>query len=976
MEDMSDNFVADFEAGVQRHGDRIALKDPEVGAELTYGELDILSGRIASKLKVMGVGKGDAVPVVLPQSIDYAAAMIAAMKLGAVAVPLDVSSPEKRLRYIFQDCRAGAVIDADFMEDTAEYAPLSEEIPLCEEDAALILYTSGSTGEPKGVRHSHGTVCSVKRRMMIATGTGPDDIFGLGASFFFSAGTCHLVFALSCGITMVLLSRDVMCDPKELAELLAAQEVTTCFISPGILRYFQPKSSSLRLVITGGERLSGGYSDAFRIVNIYASTETLGPVLYYCPDRAYDNTPLGVAVAGESVYILDDDGAESEEGELCIAGSVADCYLNRPEESAEVFVPNPFREKDGHPIMLKTGDMVKRLKDGNILYLNRKDWLLKINGRRVEPGEIEAALRKIPGITEAVVTGYTDTENYISLAAYYVSGRSYKKEELQAALREVLPEYMIPRYFVPLERMPVNANGKLDRKALPKPVGLKRQTFKDSPIGSAESVLCRAFEKVLGLREGSVSRNDDFFLIGGDSIRALQVMMCADLEGLSARLIYQKKTACGIAEALEEQNAVDTEIYEDKARLMHLPLTAVQGFMLEDLVRNPASTMYNLTGIFRLNSTLDTHRLAKAVDMAIKSHPALCSVLDHDENGEIIQYICPGFPPKTEVKEVTDKKLGDFINAIPQPFEVFGAPLMRSRIFVCGEGIYLYLEALHVVSDAASVRVLLKDISRAYRGEELSGDYFYSYIRKEAEVRGSAAFEKEKEYFQKLLGDRDWCRLPVPDFDTRGFQCDSVCADEVVTIEEMERAERNTGCTRNVLSIAAAMLALKEYCSKDRISVDYIHSNRLEKRFMDTVGPLFTTLPIAVDLSLYPDNRELLRETARQVIESAANSMTGYTAQKDKFSEDALVVNYIYDLMNEDNLEGFEAEDLPIGEDKEDETGNHADLFIMEYDGCVNIHMNYLKNAYRQENIQHFLEVFVRQLRSLVINSPGNSGKG
>ena len=301
-----------------------------------------------------------------------------------------------------------------------------------------------------------------------------------------------------------------------------------------------------------------------------------------------------------------------------------------------------------------------------------------------------------------------------------------------------------------------------------------------------------------------------------------------------------------------------------------------------------------------------------------------------------------------------------------QPFEVFGASLMRSRIFVCGEGIYLYLEALHVISDAASVRVLLKDISRAYRGEELSGDCFYSYIRQEAEVRGSASFEEAKEYFQKLLGDRDWCRLPMPDFDTGDSRCDSVCADEVLTIEEMERAEKNTGCTRNVLSIAAAMLALKEYCSKDRISVDYILNNRLEKRFMDTIGPLFTKLPIAVDLSLYPDNRELLRETARQVIESAANSMAGHTAKKDRFTEDALVVNYIYDLMNEDNLESFEAEDLPIGEDEESDTGNYADLFIMEYDGYVNVQMSYLKNAYRKENIQGFLEVFVRQLRSLV----------
>lgn len=574
-------------------------------------------------------------------------------------------------------------------------------------------------------------------------------------------------------------------------------------------------------------------------------------------------------------------------------------------------------------------------------------------------------IRKLPGVTDAVVKDYTDSRNNSSLVAYYVSKERNTVEELKKFLGKYLPTYMIPAFYVHMEKLPLNANGKLDRKALPDPVLPDRQIPYEAPSNEAELKLCTAFEKVIGIEAGGVGRNDDFFAIGGDSIRAIEVMDIADLEGLSARLIFQNKTAAGIAKALRDQSAEDIEEYEKKARTMRIPITPAQELMIADLSGCMDSMMYNLSRLYRINAELDAEKIANAVDTAVAQHPGLCSVFDHDRDGKIIQYIRPGFPGRTKVEEVSEENFQKISQTLMQPFEIYNAPLFRSRVFHCKDKLYLFIEMLHLVSDGTSLDVFYKDISRAYWGKELSRDHFYSYIRKESEIRMTDAFENARQYFSNLLGDRDWCRLPVPDFETEDISCGRLCVKKIMTVDEIVLAEKRTGCSRNVLSITAAMQTLREYCSKDKISVDYINNNRMEKHLMDTVGLLYKTLPIAADLSLYPTNASLLHEVNRQVIESFVNSVADYTAKLDLIKEDAIAINYVSDLGSEENLEGFEAENISLFDEDAIEMGGHADLYIQEQAGYINVQLDYLKNAYKKENMQRFLDLFIKNLKQL-----------
>ena len=974
---MSDNLISVFKANTDRLGEHTAIDDPATGVKLTYKELDLLSGRIASKLKEKGVGKGNMVPIILSDGTDYIAAIIGVMKLGAAAVTLSASFPEERVKYIYKDCGAGAVVGDGFTEDVRKYPPFTEKVTLSEDDPALAIYTSGSTGTPKGVLVGHGALFAGSQRVIKATGMKQEDVSGAGANFNFLAAVEFLFCAISLGMTVIPILPEILSDPDELAEVLSEYQVTVCFISPKVLRYFKPKSKALRLVVTAGERLSGVYSDEYHIENMYGSTELGGTVFSFPLDRSYDNTPIGVPMEGISAYILNADGEEAEEGELCITGPTALGYINLPDESAGVFVKNPFQDRDGHPKLCRTGDIVRRLEDGNILYLNRKDWMVQINGQRVEPGEVEAVLRRMPDIIEAAVTGHTDTRGNVSLAAYYVSDRHITAAALRDFLGEYLPEYMIPRYFIPMEKLPLNPSGKLDRKALPEPDTSFREVPYEAPAGQAEYKLCQVFEEVLGLKRGSVGRNDDFFLIGGDSIRAIEVMMRADLKGLSARMIYREKTARRIAEALAGQKTGDPEAYEEEARLMRLPATLRQERIFQYLAENPASAAFNLAGLYYMGTGLDAERLARAVDETIKNHPALCTVFDHDENGNIIQYIRPDLPEKTGIREVSEEELEAFQTAPLQIFTSFRAPLVRSLILCCGDERYFYTEVLHVLFDAGSIGVVFRDIARAYRGEELSRDHYYSYIRRECEIRGTETFKSSERYFAELLKGKDWCAYPKVDFagtdapygqdSGRDITRAYIVCENFMTVEEMAQAERNTGCSRNVLSVAAVMKALREYCLKEEIRIDVVHHNRLEKEYLDTVGPLYRILPVAVDLSEYPDDRDLLMEVNRQVIDGAAKS-PGDPAAGDAVScKDALQINYVSDLETAPDEEGFEMVGLQMAEGQEREIEEHVYILIFEEEDHIFVQLEYLKCAYREESMQRFLDMFAENLKRLVI---------
>ena len=848
---MADKTYLDlFETQVKERGGKVALSDPVEDRSLTFAELDDYAGRVAAKMRDAGVQRGSTVALVLPNGIDQAAAMLAALKLGAAFAPINAGYPEERLRYIFQDCSADLVVTPDFFEGMDAFEPISEAVAVAGDDVAMLVYTSGSTGNPKGVIIEQRALCESMHSMV-----DPDEVIGLGAPFFFIAGSKTLLTGLSMGNTSVFVPMRAMRDPELLAAFLADNDVAATFISPKVLRYFQPASNALRIVFTGSERLSGIYSDKFEILNTYGQTESIADVLQFKVDRPYDNTPIGAPIGNECAYLLDDAGNEAEEGELCLTGYFASGYLNLPDQSAVVFVPNPFRERDGFDMMLRTGDMCTRDVSGNIIYLNRVDWMVKINGQRVEPGEIEAALRAVGGINDAAVKDFTDETGQTYLAAYYVSDGEMAESALREALGRTLPEYMIPAAYLHLDRLPLNANGKLDRGALPQPdKGVARVAYA-APENDKQRRVVEAYEEVLGLSK--VGLDDDFFALGGDSIKVIMLQRALrerDME-VSASVAFEARTPRAVAKAAGQRTGLAEYIGRTA---QSYPLTHAQMSIYLDCRAPGKETAYNNTfGLF-LPSDMgaDADRFARAAEDVLNRYPVLaCAV--REPGG--VPSLVPVEGARIDVKRIaTEAACSSYADRttlaalVNTPFALQSGPLCRAALFESPDGLFFACTAHHIVSDGTSISLLVSAIASAYAGEDFPAEDVDNLALALYEADQESRERADAEVFRKMLdalespgelyADDDPSLRALGGvlgvFETTLFTLvESLCASLLGRL-------RKAGITESSLFMAAYAYLLGLLCGQKDVLLFAGENGRHDSALQNTMGMLVHNVPV------------------------------------------------------------------------------------------------------------------------------------
>ena len=472
----------------------------------TYGELRNFSYRAAAAMKKDGFCRGDGVTIELPRCREYLGFMLGAWMLGGFFVPSDDSYPEDRKKYIAEDCKARIRIDPGYLEKVGPEELDCDPAMNSPDDIAFVVYTSGSTGRPKGVIHPHRSIAACVDRVEDFVQVIDNDRFANPSAFTFIVGTANNICLLALGCPNYIVPADARMNLNKLSEFNSDHSITVTFMAPAMLPYYRQKSKTLRLVMIGGERAVKVWSDDFVIANLYGLSETCGMVTGFILDRAYDKTPLGRPMKGICAYVLDKSGKEAEEGEICLTGNMSDGYLNLPEATAKTFVSNPFKERDGYDVMIRTGDIGRRLEDGSLLYLERNDWMVNINGQRVEPGEISGVMMTMPGIVMAAVKDFRGSDDQTFLCAYYVAEGDVPEDAVRDYLRSKLPGYMVPAYLIRMDAMPLNASGKVDRHSLPDPtVPGSGSAITAEPTGFEENAVTRGVREILGSLTG---RND------------------------------------------------------------------------------------------------------------------------------------------------------------------------------------------------------------------------------------------------------------------------------------------------------------------------------------------------------------------------------------------------------------------------------------------------------------------------------------
>lgn len=558
------NYLTLWQQGCRLGGVKPALRFNE--QTLTYDELNRQTDQLARYLHAQGISPGKVVGVCLSRSIEWVVSILAIMKAGAVYLPLDDEQPIERLQYFLEDSGAEYVIHHRNNEDASQFdtcqtiAFSSEQWSHLDKDfvaptiypqqAAYIIYTSGSTGQPKGVTVSHRSLVNYVEGLQARLQLMPEASMAIVSTIAADLGHTMLFSALAYGRLLHLLSHGCAFDPDAFANYMAEHQVGILKIVPshlhGLLHACQPEAVlPQQALILGGEICSWKLveqirqlSPSCRVINHYGPTESTVGVSTYevdTPQEGLRSVPIGQSLPNSALQIVDDylnPVPVRVAGELYIGGTaVAQGYLGKPALSAERFVPNPMAEAKEGERCYRTGDRV-RLVGGLLEFQGRADDQVKIRGYRVEPSEVASALKQVAEVQDAVVQAMPvdGDPTRLQLVAYCVLHSPIYVEQIQTQLRASLPEHMAPSSVLILEKFPLTANGKLDRKALPGPCQPSLQAY-EAPQGKTEQILADVWAEVLGVEQ--VSRNDSFFALGGDSILSLKVIARARKRGIN-----------------------------------------------------------------------------------------------------------------------------------------------------------------------------------------------------------------------------------------------------------------------------------------------------------------------------------------------------------------------------------------------------------------------------------------------------------
>lgn len=554
---------------------------------LSYAELDARAERLARRLRELGVDGGSLVAIHVARSIAMIIGVLAVLKAGAAYVPLDVTHPDARKAHVVADCRPGWLLHAGDppVLDSIEARPLLVDIAhsvtvsdppaprdwVTTSDAlAYIIHTSGSTGLPKGVMVEHRSVVNRLVWMQREFAINPCDVFLQKTALGFDVSVWEIFVPLISGARLVLAEPQTQRDPQRLSEIVRAAGVTILHFIPSMLHLFLAHAGDvalprLRHVVCSGEELTPTVAEMFlrrfastALHNLYGPTEASIEVSWHrCrPDHGAVRIPIGRPIDNCRLYVLDARHRPvppGVPGELYIGGlPLARGYWNRPALTEERFLPDPFAA-DVHGRMYKTGDQARWLANGEIDFLGRNDAQIKLRGFRIELSEIESHLARYPGVEEAAVALRDDAALGPSLVACWVGDADIEASALRAYLAAAVPDYMVPAFFMRLEQLPLNANGKLDRNALPALQVAAAAPTSTAPQGNLEQAIAAAWQDVLG--RGGFGRDDNFFALGGHSLLTLRLRKCLQAAGLGVEIadLFRYPSVAGLAAALAER---------------------------------------------------------------------------------------------------------------------------------------------------------------------------------------------------------------------------------------------------------------------------------------------------------------------------------------------------------------------------------------------------------------------------------------
>ncbi|MBV8416480.1 MAG: amino acid adenylation domain-containing protein, partial [Verrucomicrobia bacterium] len=1018
-----------FEAWVARDPDAVALA---FGKELlTYRELNVRANRLAHHLIDLGVGVESLVGLTLERSNEMIVALLGILKAGGAYVPIDADLPAQRRntliadgglrhlvtlesnRHLYEDVVERVVTldgNAPALARQAEGNPASLRFP---NRAAYVNYTSGSTGHPKGVLVPHEAVERLVKESNYVRLDATSRLLQF-APLSFDAATFEIWGALLNGGTLVIMPPGPV-SIEEIGAVLVGQQVDTVWLTAGLFNQMVdnalPALSGLRQMLAGGEVLSVRHVETFRrthpqcqLINGYGPTEnTTFSCCYRIPVEAdlSGGVPIGSPVNNTRAYVLDGDFAPAPvgvPGELYVAGAgLARGYLNRPGTTAERFVPDPYAPLPGER-MYRTGDLARRRADGVLEFLGRTDRQVKVRGFRIEPAEIEAALRASPDVQDTVVVARED-ETGKRFIAYLVprSGASMDLDALHANVRSRLPAYMEPSGYVVIPALPLNANGKVDHSALPLPENEARPTHL-APRLPDEQLLAGIWSHLL--QTNQIGLDDNFFKCGGHSLLATQLISRvrdAFNVAVPLRLLFENPTLVQFASALRSARSAQHEVAPPLRPIprhgpARLSFAQERLWFLNQL--EPENPFYNICLALRLTGHLDTDALRQALNELAQRHEALRTTFQ-SLDGAPVQMITPSavvLIPVFELaelpQEIQQREVRRMAEAeARRPFDLSSDLPVRAQLLRLGpEENILLLSMHHIVSDGWSMGVLTREISEIYNAIRQRRDpvltnlliQYADFAEWQRQWLSGEVLERQSAYWKaQLAGAPPDLRLPtdrprpaIQSFRGRieTFEIESDLATG------LRRLSNESGTTLFMTLLTGFSVLLARYSDQFDLVIGSPIANRTYSELEPLIGFFVNTLALRIRIDNGMSLRELLARVRQDTLDAYAHQDLPFERLVDELQiERDLSRNPVFQVMftlqnapeGKRSLEGLEIE--PV---KFDVVSALFDLVldVWETDSTLRCVLEYSTDLFNRDTVVRLLRHYRNVLAEIVLN--------
>lgn len=878
-----------FEQQIMRTPDNTAIVCD--GRMLTYRQLNSRASRLACYLQEVYTPAPDTViGIYLPRTEWMVIAILGILRSGAAYMPIDREYPQQRVQFMIEDSACRLVIDEEELTRfQAQEEKYNDKIPGTvggSGDLSYLIYTSGSTGRPKGVMvESRALVnlCFWHRKNFSVTAA---DRATLYAGVGFDAAVWELFPYLLAGASLYIVPDDLRLDIAGLAAFYDRQGISISFLPTQVAEQFMRQdNSSLRCLLTGGDKLSRFEKKRYRIFNNYGPTEntvvtTSGEVLCQL-----GNIPIGKPIANTRVYVLDANRMlcpAGVAGEIYIGGdSLCRGYLNQPGLNAEKFINAPF---SGAERLYRTGDLGRWLSDGDLEFLGRADQQIKIRGHRIEPGEVEAALASCPGIESAIVMAKNNKEGAKELVAYFRSSSPLQMADLRTQLGRMLPAFMIPARIIRVDAFPLTPNGKLDKEALPDAwPGDESAEKGPAPEGPTEERLASIWKQLLGIPY--ISRKDDFFMLGGHSLKITRLRVCIAHEfGMAPAIkeLFIHTVLEDQALLIERSAAETTDVIPPCSAQTDYPLSSGQQ-RLWILSRSAAHSLaYTIPAVYEFNGPLDIPALERSIWYMTARHEILRTIFFEDEKGQVRQKILD--PQKAanrvSVTDLQDNSAGiaPWITEIIQhPFDLSTGPLMRIRAGKIDKDKWLLVFTMHhVIGDGWSMDILFRELLQCY-GRYVASDtpqmepLTIQYRDYAVWQQESLAAGKWVQYRQYWLRQLDGYPVPpelpsdrnrTPDTGYHGSEISLMLEEDVTGALMRFSGEKGATLFMGLLAALSALL-FRRSGQGDRVIGSPVAGRDLIA-LQEQIGCYINTLPLRIRIH-DGDNFHQLLDTVRQV---------------------------------------------------------------------------------------------------------------